>query len=402
MNKMSFTLSLSSLYLGIIAIYLVIDFGRDVMFMNYIAVAVGVIAFLFSYQGKVVDKPTKQVVLTVCGYIVFSLLSIFMSNVSSYVGTTKGRLIASCCVMLHTFLMMAICKDRTEKTFERLLYFIMAGMLVQTFITYSFSDLMDGLAGEERLGKELNGVNIFGMTMGFMAIFAVYKAMVQTRHRFFHILLAFVLAAISFTSGSRKAILGVIVGILLLVLFLQQGNQLSALLKGLLAVAVVIYLLSVLEVTEGVFARFSSLWTDVDEKTAFSDDIRKDMIQEALNGWMRKPLFGNGFNTFTATSAFRGTYSHNNFAELLYNCGIVGVILYYAPKFVILGLFIRDKRYTKKQFSAFFLSVLVLLLSFDMACVSYYVMDMNYLWWFAGAYIIGQVWQEQTSQAPAI
>lgn len=402
MKSIRINLSLSSIYVGLVAIYLALSFGKDVMLLNYATIGVGVLAFGVSHQGRVADQPTKQIMLAAGGYIAFCILSVLVSNVSGHITTTKGRFISTTCVMLHTFLMAALCKEKSEKTYERILYFIMAAMILKTFQTYTISELMDGFAGDVRLGAELSGINIFGMSMGLMAIFAFYNFLIRKKYRALYLLLAAVLAVLSVTSGSRKAMLGIIVGIVLLMLFLQQGNRFTGVLRVFLIVGVALYALSLLEVTGGVFDRLSTLWADVDESVAASDDIRKDMIQEALKGWSESPLVGKGFNSFSGISVYAGTYSHNNLAELLHNVGIIGTGLYYAPKLIVLGLYIRDKRYTKTQLNAFFLTAILILLAFDMACVTYYVMSLNYLWWLAGAYIIGQVWQEQASQMTAI
>lgn len=59
---------------------------------------------------------------------------------------------------------------------------------------------------------------------------------------------------------------------------------------------------------------------------------RIEMIQAALNMWQKSPIWGNGNEAFRVEY---GKYSHNNYAELLSNYGILGFGLFYLA-FVIL------------------------------------------------------------------
>ena len=59
-----------------------------------------------------------------------------------------------------------------------------------------------------------------------------------------------------------------------------------------------------------------------------SSKVRVNMVDEALQLWQDKPIFGNGIDMFKKLSSYH-TYSHNNYAELLCGVGIFGFCIYY-------------------------------------------------------------------------
>ena len=110
------------------------------------------------------------------------------------------------------------------------------------------------------------------------------------------------------------------------------------------------------------------------------------MTRFALQGWLEHPLFGNGFNAFISKSPFN-SYSHNNYAELLYNIGFIGTGIFYLPKiYMVYGLFERI-HYENRRWDKLLFSWCIILLLFDFKCVSYYDTLLNYIWWFCAVEI---------------
>lgn len=122
------------------------------------------------------------------------------------------------------------------------------------------------------------------------------------------------------------------------------------------------------------------LWENVEELTVTkrflallvgentSGTTRLAMIQEALAVWARHPIIGSGIDQFRIVGSY-GTYSHNNYTEMLANFGLAGTTLFYltdlALFWVCLPKIFRDSRY--------FLVLLMLIISvlWDFALVSY-------------------------------
>ena len=79
-----------------------------------------------------------------------------------------------------------------------------------------------------------------------------------------------------------------------------------------------------------------------------------------------KILFGNGIGAF---KSIYGTYSHNNYIDLLSGVGIVGFSIYYSIFIKLLERF-KSILYFRKNF-IYFIYILVLL-AMDTAYVGYY------------------------------
>lgn len=62
-----------------------------------------------------------------------------------------------------------------------------------------------------------------------------------------------------------------------------------------------------------------------------SINMRNQLVVLALKAWEKSPIWGQGYNSFTAIYNPNGYYTHNNMLELLVTGGLVGLILYYLP-----------------------------------------------------------------------
>jgi O-antigen ligase len=106
------------------------------------------------------------------------------------------------------------------------------------------------------------------------------------------------------------------------------------------------------------------------QRTVEYDDssyrTRAEMIQQGIQFWRQAPLFGNGTDAFRSLSG-KGTYSHNNYVELLCDLGILGVTLFYALHAQVVVHALRVHR-TLKISVCIFIGMMVLA---DIGYVSY-------------------------------
>lgn len=57
---------------------------------------------------------------------------------------------------------------------------------------------------------------------------------------------------------------------------------------------------------------------------------RMELLVSAINLWLERPIFGWGFDEFRYQATAGAHYSHNNYAEMLANHGLVGLVAYYS------------------------------------------------------------------------
>ena len=92
---------------------------------------------------------------------------------------------------------------------------------------------------------------------------------------------------------------------------------------------------------------------------------RINYIVEGLTYISTRPLFGHGIDTF---SSIFSTYAHNNFIEVAFSVGIIGLIVFYNFYFQI---FFNVSLLSNKVNKNFIYSLLLIMLALDLASVSY-------------------------------
>ncbi|MDC7230564.1 MAG: ATP-grasp fold amidoligase family protein [Sphaerochaetaceae bacterium] len=189
-----------------------------------------------------------------------------------------------------------------------------------------------------RLGTTIRiNPNRVGNMFAIAAIMCLYLGF-QAKAKWYWLLVPF-LIIFSIYSGSRKAFFLLGVGGVVLIL-LQQKNFKRVLLAvggGILALGVSTVILIVVEPLYKAFGRrFINMFIELlfDKGVDGSTSVRMDMIIRGLEMFKERPLFGWGLGAFTDLSGF-GTYSHNNYIELLVGVGLLGLLVYYSLSFCI-------------------------------------------------------------------
>ncbi len=389
MIKNRFVIKVKDIYIFSVFIYIAVAFFAKTTslfaFLGHITAIIGVLSILFGRRKR--GKLIAFLAITVILNIVYFVVSAMVSEVSLQSPTTYGRLIGSTEILVHLVLFITYFSDETEYDHTKYIYIIEIVCLIATFATYSISEIYEGVLGRLRLGERLNGGNLFGMLMALFGIFQCYRIATTKRYKILDILLLLLDLTFVATSGSRKAFLGMFVGVALLFLLISKQNKVLTICKIGLAAGIILYLLSVLNITSGVFDRLNTLWSDTHQDVVRSDDMRSELALFAIQSALKKPLFGYGFNTYTSYSIFH-TYAHNNYAELLFNTGFIGVILYYLPKIYILLRLLKLKTSNIKPMTGMYISSIIVLMLYDIACVSYYDTLMNIFYWLGGAYLL--------------
>ncbi len=95
--------------------------------------------------------------------------------------------------------------------------------------------------------------------------------------------------------------------------------------------------------SEGIFSRVHGVLVYYIDGTSASESavIRGGYLTLALKAFASRPWTGYGLANFRLFEGAGGTYTHNNYAELLVSGGMVMLVLYYLPLIIALGLGIR-------------------------------------------------------------
>lgn len=201
----------------------------------------------------------------------------------------------------------------------------------------------------------------------------------KKKHLFW--LLSFVpmMAAVFFTASLKGYLL--IFGVLCIYLLIRfpkhWGYKAAGLLLFLIALLYVLSMEGFLAHWPGIYYRITYKLQKIIEylkggarHRVLSIIDRTNYFAVGVHAIGRRPLTGWGLDCFRFLSGSNGTYSHNNFIELLVSGGWPMLLLYYAP--ILMGI-VRSFRSKKRTGSENILLALVLIqLPLDFAMVSYY------------------------------
>ena len=182
----------------------------------------------------------------------------------------------------------------------------------------------------------------------------------------------------SLSSGSRRSILVIVIGILgIMIIFnLMNKRNLIILLSIPILIILIPYFINLLQNID-LFSRFDYFINFLSGKGEVDNSLltRKAMIDFGWDLFKEKPILGYGTNQYSALyNLHYGGYkaSHNGYIQVLVNHGIVGFIIYYGMHiFLIKELLIISKK-GDNPLGGILLIVMILRLVSDIAAESIY------------------------------
>ena len=107
--------------------------------------------------------------------------------------------------------------------------------------------------------------------------------------------------------------------------------------------------------------------------TDASTRTRLNLVERGMEWFGKKPWFGYGMSNFKALNEYyRGSdyYAHNNYVELLVDCGIIGTIIYYWIYLKILCMAWKN-RYITPVFNPIILGIMISFIIGEYGLVTY-------------------------------
>ena len=251
---------------------------------------------------------------------------------------------------------------RDKRDVDFFLHAFVFGSIIQLFYMLSVYglDIITVIQESEqaiRIGDEVSNSNMVGLSFAYGAVISVHFMRQAIKNRkmrwIFYLVIALVASVFTFLSGSRKATLVILGGFLCVYLF--GGSQSKNILKKIRTVLIALLLLILLywvltniPLFSVVNERLEALIGGVlgNEALDHSSEERFSFIAIGWQAFLSYPFIGQGIYS---SYRYFGTYSHNNFIEVLMNTGLIGFILFYTP-YVVYGirmLFVpkKDSRY---------------------------------------------------------
>lgn len=210
------------------------------------------------------------------------------------------------------------------------------GMIMCLYSTYhyGFAKILYSLSTSDRLGGVMNQANIFGYFCLITFTVLLYFAMLYKKY--YLILIGTLPVIFIITTGSRKSLLLVIFGAMLLIsLYSYYQGRIMSLIAIIIGIIIIASPFLVWLQTLDVFSRFDGMFNAVsgEGKVDHSLLVRQEMIRFGLEKFTQNPIVGYGTGHYAVLYFYEfGEYrpSHNGYIQLLVEFGLVGFCLYYS------------------------------------------------------------------------
>lgn len=251
--------------------------------------------------------------------------------------------------------------EKPNSPYNIIKFLIIAGTCVSIYIPlkYGVSEYLRGMINGIRMGDKILQVNALGQCTAYSAVMAF--AMILFYKKKWCIPCIIVMTFICLGTGSRQALLTIILGVFLICFFyflLWKKDKLKSFIKFISTIIVMLFIgyiiLKYVPYFETIYERFSGLVKVIlgiqnSTEGVGVNGIRNVLIKTGLNQFWEHPLFGIGFNNgqYAANETIGYVvYLHNNFVEVLCNGGIVGFCIYYS---IYLSLIVKHIKKLKYQ-----------------------------------------------------
>jgi len=277
-------------------------------------------------------------------------------------------------------IVLYMCFQR-EKSVDSLLKIGMWTGYIVCFYTvyyYGLDYFINVLSSSARIANDALNANTVGL-LGANAIVMTVYYMMYDKPRWWNIIALPTLGILAAT-GSRKALVFVVIGIVLLFVFksFRSKNIVNSLAKLVAYMSIlIIAFIGILQlpIFSEVLERMSSM---VDAFTGTGGDssaiVRMALVDIGWDLFHQSPIIGVGINNpavYTYSIFGRENYYlHNNYIELLAGTGVIGVVTYYSMYAYLVYNMIRYHDFHSNEYVMVFI-LLMSQLVMDMGLVSY-------------------------------
>ncbi len=299
------------------------------------------------------------------------------------------RVVTLLLLVFSSALIFNYCKRTKKNVGDILMILLISGVCLTLYMIcyYGVSGLITKLGTElSRVGGEINNVNTIGMELAMTALIAIYFGM-NNNKKFY--LLAALPIILALSTASKKAIIGIVLGLIVLIVFKKRGSfsVLDTIKRIVLPIVVIIIMAFMIQTN--IFPTltrrletFSSSLTG-EGKTDLSTEERNSFIEYGFASFLENPIGGVGVGNsgqITMEAVGRSTYLHNNYIELLATTGLFGTIIYYYVFVSMLFFAIKNR---KVEYASAIIMIFILCLTLDWGMVSYYN-KITYIYILAG------------------
>lgn len=313
---------------------------------------------------------------TVLSYLLFALLALVSSlwAVDFDGASEKG-------MQLFLILINMVILYDTMSKYHSVQKAFMLGVLLGAFVNYlllmNIVNAPFEIYDQGRAMGTTGNANLLGLVMVLSIVASIiYLYKEKTTNVFFTYYLYanmfFAIYMIMLTVSKKGILFGAGIIIVYLLLSIKDPKSLIRMLTiGFLAIIAFLYFVDVASIIDSfvkVMARFDAFQTELqglDRQGSTAERLR--LIYFGLEHFTEAPILGHGVDNYRNYYP-NGQYAHNNFIEVLFDLGLIGIVMFYAMYFIVIRSVFKIKDIHLK---IIILIVLINAVMIDMARVSY-------------------------------
>ena len=314
-------------------------------------------------------------VWTVAFISICALSMLWAIKTSLVINAMKNMLVHS---MLLIFLSITV---SSEKRVQQVLKLIMLSVVINAIWLLLTNQGMFEVSGAQndvidRLGTEGKwNANTIGMMSAIAMLISLYFG-IKTKKSIFRLMyigIVLLMIFVTLLSGSRKALLMVLIEICGFLFVVFKGKRLRAIVLIFLIISALYYMVMEMPFfysiigwrVDGFLASLTGVGR-VDNSTQIRDAFAKD----AFHVWLKYPIVGCGLDCYRSLNSIKyGMYAHNNYVELLADLGIIGTGIFYSAYLYCALKLMRMPR--KNHLTWVLIIILLIMLVMDIGSVSY-------------------------------
>lgn len=272
----------------------------------------------------------------------------------------------------------------TELLFKAIMW---AGFIViiYSYYKYGVKTVINTLSTGDRLDSVFNNINEIA-TLCSLTIILIFYFWLE-KGSFFGFIFAVPGFLLLVASGSKRAILGLIIGIIVLLILKLISNESLKSKKKVLFISLILLVGSIIISGASFFSSISNRMNSFiaglfgDGGSDYSTDVRKQLLEFGLEIFKNHPLTGIGVGCphILVNQVFGDDfYLHNNFLELLAGGGVIAFSLFYSIHIVVLFSIFKNGN-INNSINRMIIVILAFLLMSDVSSGTYYSKETYFL-----------------------
>lgn len=232
-----------------------------------------------------------------------------------------------------------------------ILFFLVPSLYLMTIKEWFYQNVSTAIGYQSGLSPHYSD-NGFLMAMGVLLsasyLFAAGEPKNRRRYGFLVILFAFGLVL---TQKRAHLVFAVFSLFCTYMASNSRGKALKTVFACVIALTVCVVAASLIPAIadsfDRLFGTFSTLESgDIEDTTSG----RTLLWNEALQGWYRNPIFGNGWGSYSFTwpDGSQSIYAHNELLQILHDTGLVGLGIFVALLMATLHISLKNLRYVQR------------------------------------------------------